>query len=51
MLVVSLLLCFGSIAEAGMIAQVPDIQCPAVPPPAPWWNVINLILLVIAIFL
>ena len=50
LLVVALLLCFGGIAEAGMIASIPDIQCPAVPPPAPWWNIINFIFLIIAIF-
>jgi len=50
LLVVGLLLCFGGIAEAGMIAQIPDIVCPAVPPPAPWWKIINFILLIIAIF-
>ena len=53
LLIVGALLCFcmtGSVAEAGMITHVPDILCPVVPQPVPWWNVISFILLLIAIF-
>jgi len=52
LLIVGALLCLGltsGVAEAGAIAQVPEIQCAAI---KPWWgDIVGVILLIIAIFM
>ena len=47
LMVVGFVLCFGGIAEAGVFDRVPVIPIK----PIPWWHVIDLLLLVLAIFI
>ena len=49
LLVLGVILCLCSTAEAGMIASIPEIQATA--PATPWWNIIGIILFIIAILI
>ena len=45
------LFCFGGIANAEMITQVPEIQCGIVKPPLWWTDIIGWVLLILAFFI
>ena len=51
LLVVGLLLCFGSVAEASMLSSIPDIQCTPVLVAKPIMHFVVLVLTVVSIFL
>jgi len=51
LLVIALLLCFGGVASAAMFTSVPEMMCTAPATPIHWWNIITIILFIVAIFI
>ena len=51
LLAVGLLLCFGGIVEAGVVSVIPQPVLPPITPPVILWNLFNLALIVVSIFI